>query len=64
MTAALYRQIRGEEMQRLGVADQNAEHLHEAAEILDSLVESADFPEFLTYLAYPKLEERHAPARS
>ena len=64
VTAALYRQIRGEELQRLEAADQSAEHLREAAEILDALVESREFPEFLTYLAYPKLEERHAPARS
>jgi malate synthase len=64
VTAALYRQIRGEELQRLEAAGPSAEHLREAAEILDALVDSPDFPEFLTYLAYPKLEERHAPARS
>jgi malate synthase len=64
VTPALYRQIRAEELQRLEAGGQSAEHLREAAEILDALVESADFPEFLTYLAYPKLEERHAPARS
>jgi len=64
VTAALYRQIRGQELQRLEVPGQSTEHVREAAEILDALVESPDFPEFLTYLAYPKLEERHAPARS
>ena len=52
VTAGLYRQIRAEELQRLEVGGQSAEHLREAAEILDALV------------AYPRLEERHAPARS
>jgi malate synthase len=61
VSPALYRQIRGEELRRL--EGQAPSRLAEAAELLDALVESPEFPEFLTLLAYPRLEERPAPAR-
>ncbi len=53
-TPALYRTIRAEELERLGGAGTG--RLREAAEILDGLVESDDFVEFLTYPAYGYLE--------
>ncbi|HEY6148873.1 MAG TPA: malate synthase A [Thermoanaerobaculia bacterium] len=61
VSLALYRQIRGEELRRL--EGQAPGRLAEAADLLDALVESPDFPEFLTLLAYPRLEERPAAAR-
>ena len=66
VTPALYRQIREEELRRLereGGPGAGSGQLAEAAELLDALVESPEFPEFLTLLAYPKLEERPAAAR-
>ncbi len=53
VTAALYRQLRDEELARLNI--NGAGHLKEAAEILDSLVLSDEFTEFLTYPAYKYL---------
>jgi malate synthase len=61
VTPTLYRQIRQDELQRL--QGQAPGHLREAAELLDALVESPEFPEFLTLLAYPRLEERPAAVR-
>jgi len=55
---ALYRAIRDEEVGRLATLDR--ERLREAAEILDELVERPDFTEFLTLLAYPRLEAKGA----
>lgn len=54
VTAALYRQVRGEEVARLDGGSR--ERLREAAEILDGLVESATFVEFLTLPAYRYME--------
>jgi malate synthase len=53
-TLELYRTIRAEELARLGGS--GAVRMHEAAEILDGLVESRDFVEFLTFPAYGYLE--------
>lgn len=47
---ALYREIRDEELLALG------DGYAEAAVLLDTLVLSDDFPEFLTYVAYPMLD--------
>ncbi|HEX9926524.1 MAG TPA: malate synthase A [Anaerolineae bacterium] len=48
----LYEQIRTEELAQLG--DSNL--YQKAAEVLDTLILSEDFVEFLTYLAYPRLD--------
>ncbi len=47
----LYRQIRDEEAKKL-----NGSHLRQAVELLDGLVVSKDFPDFLTLGAYEQLE--------
>jgi malate synthase len=48
----LYRQIRGEELAKLG----SGGRLKDAAAILDELVLSRDFLPFLTLIAYPRLD--------
>jgi malate synthase len=53
-TQALYQQIRSEELARLG--GPGVGRLREAAEILDGLVESVEFVEFLTFPAYQCLD--------
>jgi malate synthase len=53
VTRELYGSIRAEELERLG--GPGAGRMREAAEILDRLVGSADFVEFLTLLAYQYL---------
>jgi malate synthase len=53
-TPDLYRTIRAEELARLG--GPGAGRLNEAAEILNGLVESRDFVEFLTFPAYGYLD--------
>lgn len=50
VTRALYQQIRAEELEKLGGSA--AGRLEEAAEILDRLVLTDDFVEFLTLIAY------------
>jgi len=63
VSPAFYRQVREEELRRLqGQAGPAGGYLAEAAELLDALVESAEFPEFLTLLAYPRLEGGPAAA--
>jgi malate synthase len=54
MSADLYRQIRDEELAKLGGPGKG--RLRDAAEILDELVLSRDFPPFLTLLAYERLD--------
>jgi malate synthase len=54
VTTALYRSVRGEELAAL--EGEGSGRLREAAEILDSLVESPVFVEFLTLPAYRRLE--------
>ncbi len=54
VTLELYRQVRSEEMARLRGG--GAARLDEAAQILDELVESPTFTEFLTFPAYRRLE--------
>jgi len=49
-----YRKVRGEELEKLGGAGTG--RLREAAEILDGLVGSEEFVEFLTYPAYNYLD--------
>ncbi|OFZ19192.1 MAG: malate synthase A [Bdellovibrionales bacterium GWB1_55_8] len=49
LDARQYRQLRGEEQLLLRAASKG--HLEEAAEVLDGLVLSKEFPEFLTYSA-------------
>ena len=53
-TPKLYEEIRDEELENLGGAETN--RLREAATILDELVGSGEFIEFLTLPAYPYLE--------
>jgi malate synthase len=48
----LYEQIRTEELAQLG----DSALYQKAAEVLDTLIFSEDFVEFLTYLAYPRLD--------
>jgi malate synthase len=48
----MYRQIRAEELARLG----DSPHYRDAAEILDELVLNDKFIEFLTFIAYPRLD--------
>jgi malate synthase len=50
----LYRQIRGQEVEKLG--GEGKGRLRDAAEILDDLVLSRDFSPFLTLKAYPRLD--------
>ncbi|HEX3131193.1 MAG TPA: malate synthase A [Thermoanaerobaculia bacterium] len=52
VTPALYRQIRDEELSKLGTEGR----LKDAAAILDELVLSRDFLPFLTLIAYPRLD--------
>jgi malate synthase len=52
--AALYRRFRDEELARLGGSSRG--RLSDAAELLDRLVLSPEFPEFLTIPAYDLLE--------
>ena len=54
VTLELYRQVRSEEIAALG--GDGAARFKEAAEILDELVESRSFTEFLTFPAYRRLE--------
>jgi malate synthase len=54
VTPELYEQIRTEELARLGGAAQG--RLGQAAALLDQLVLSPEFVEFLTLVAYPYLE--------
>lgn len=54
VTAALYEQIRDEELARLG--GQATGRLREAREILDRLVLSDEFIDFLTWIAYDYLD--------
>jgi malate synthase len=51
---ALYATLRDEELARLGGRD--AGRLGTAVELMDQLVLSDDFVEFLTFVAYPHLE--------
>jgi malate synthase len=50
-TKDMYRQIRAEELATLG----DSAYYREAAEILDELVLNETFIEFLTFVAYPRL---------
>ncbi len=52
-TRALYERLRAEELARLSAG--TAGHLDEAAAMLDELVLSAEFIDFLTLIAYPRL---------
>jgi malate synthase len=54
VTRELYETVRGEEIARLGGPATG--RLGEAAEILDGLVASDEFPEFLTLSAYERLD--------
>jgi malate synthase len=54
LTADLYNQIRAEELAKLGGS--SVQRYEEAAELLDRLVLSDEFIEFLTYLAYELLD--------
>ena len=54
VTAALYAQIRDEELAKLG--GRSVERYADATEILDTLVLSDQFIEFLTLIAYDKLD--------
>ena len=54
ITAELYRRIKAEELGRLG--GEGSGRLREASQILDSLVETRQFVEFLTLPAYQHLE--------
>ncbi len=54
VTDVRYEQVRDEELERLGGRD--ADRLADAAEVLDALVLSDRFPEFLTLIAYERLE--------
>jgi malate synthase len=54
VTAELYRRVRDEEAAKLGAAFST--HAREVTALLDGLVESATFTEFLTYPAYALLE--------
>jgi Malate synthase len=54
MDDALYATLRDEELARLGGRD--AGRLGTAVELMDQLVLSHDFVEFLTFAAYPHLE--------
>jgi malate synthase len=61
VTAGLYREIREEQRQELARERTGTEHrLDKAAELLDELVLSERFEEFLTLPAYRKLSESHA----
>jgi malate synthase len=53
-TAAMYQQIRAEELANLGGS--GTAHYEESAEILDKLVLDDKFIEFLTFVAYPYLD--------
>ena len=53
ITRELYQQIRDEELKRLG--EFGTGRLEEAAEILDKLILTDDFVEFLTLIAYDYL---------
>jgi malate synthase len=53
-TPQLYRQIRDQELEKLGGEDKG--RLRDAAELLDSLVLSQDIPAFLTLAAYERLD--------
>jgi malate synthase len=54
VTRALYEQIRSEELSKLGGADH--QRYGDAAEILDKLILTDDFIEFLTWIAYDYLD--------
>ncbi|MFT4036823.1 MAG: malate synthase A [Thermomicrobiales bacterium] len=55
ITAARYEQVRDEELAKLG--GREAGRYGEAAEILDQLVLTEEFPQFLTLIAYPYLDK-------
>ena len=54
VTRALYMQIRDEELHKLG--GPGAEHYEESAELLDKLILTDEFIEFLTLIAYDYLD--------
>jgi malate synthase len=54
VTAALYRQLRDEELAKLGGA--GASRYEEAAELMDNLILTEEFVEFLTFPAYQYLD--------
>jgi malate synthase len=56
MTAALYEQIRDEELAQLEPRQAGDNCLQEAAAILDRLVLDETFSEFLTFIAYDYLK--------
>ncbi|MDR7602345.1 MAG: malate synthase A [Armatimonadota bacterium] len=56
VTPELYLSEREKEVARLAAERQDPSALHEAAELLDRLVLAEEFPEFLTLLAYDRLE--------
>ncbi|MEP7132507.1 MAG: malate synthase A [Acidobacteriota bacterium] len=56
VTLELYRKVRSDELAALGADHGGAGRLGEAAKILDELVESPRFTEFLTFPAYRLLE--------
>ena len=55
ITAERYATVRDEELEKLG--GREAERFGAAAEILDELVLSEEFPQFLTLIAYPYLDQ-------
>ncbi len=54
VTEELYQKVKGEELEKLGGRDK--ERYREAEEILDRLVLSEEFPEFLTLIAYEYID--------
>jgi malate synthase len=56
VSLSMYRRVRDAELERLQGAGAAAGRFGEAREILDGLVESKTFPEFLTFDAYRRLE--------
>jgi malate synthase len=58
VTRELYAGIRAEEFAALvgGADDSSPSRFDQAAEILDALVLAEDFPEFLTLVAYGRLD--------
>jgi malate synthase len=58
LTDERYASIRDEELARLGGPSEG--RLGEAAEVLDDLVGGADLPEFLTLMAYGRLDQANA----
>ena len=56
ITVELYKEIRDTQLKKLTIG--GAGRYAEAAEIMDELVESKEFPEFLTTRAYPYLDRQ------